>query len=72
MKRRGTACLVRVFTFGLWLDAEAAVKVPIAQDIVLGADVGVYSRKSFLGERHSPNLRKGYGANFSVSVSWMY
>jgi hypothetical protein len=66
------------FTFGLGLDAEASVKVPISrvlglsQDMVLGADVGVYSRKSLLGERHSPNLRKDYGANFSVSVSWMY
>lgn len=60
------------FTFGLGFDAEASVRIPVSQRIALGADVGLYSEKSLLGERHSPNLRKDYGANFSVSVSWMY
>jgi hypothetical protein len=60
------------FTFGLGLDVEASVRIPVSQRIALGADVGVYSRKSLLGERHSTNLRKEYGVNFSVSLSWMY
>lgn len=52
--------------------AEAAVKIPLLGRFFVNVGGNIYSRNSLLGERHSPNLKKEYGANAFCSVSYGY